>query len=287
MRILITIPHYFGSGPDHYSSTAMSHREVRLNALRRCITSLHQLFGTPAAVKGYDRTIKTIAGCSQNELSIIICTYGEQHLLHDLKLDQSCFKQTACCVDNPMQLGFCCHTALKEHIGSFDWYCYLEDDLVIQDPFFFEKLTLFNHAAGQLPCLALPHRYELSEHSLPRKIYIDGDLWPDNAAVMNRLRLPGCPAEIQLTCPPNGVVDFLPAQNPHAGCFFLTEPQLRQLAEQAWFGKPLSGLAGPLESAATLPLMTLFNIYKPALNAAAYFEIQHASQTYTGQGQTH
>lgn len=39
-----------------------------------------------------------------------------------------------------MKLGFACREVLCKAIGSYDWYCYLEHDLLIISILFLKKL---------------------------------------------------------------------------------------------------------------------------------------------------
>ena len=68
---------------------------------------------------------------------------------------------------------------------------------------------------------------------------------------------------------------FIRFENAHAGCFFLTAAQMRRWMDQPWFLDRSDAWVGPLESAATLGLMRAFRVYKPALGAAAFLEVEH------------
>ena len=71
-----------------------------------------------------------------------------------------------------------------------------------------------------------------------------------------------------------------PAENPHSGCFFLTPAHLLHMLEQPWYGESAVGYAGPLESAATMYIMTLFHVFKPADECISFLEVHHNYQKY-------
>ncbi len=279
MRLLFVIPHYFGPGSAAFGSSDIAHRDERAKALRACISSLHQQFGSRQNILLYDGSTlpaNTQLLCS---VDVVICVHGQNHLLAELGLQEEMYRVYDSQVEDPRYLGYSCYDVLREACGSYDWYCFLEDDIVIRDPLFFSKLDCFYATTGNARYLLLPQRYELGELPVPSKIYIDGPLWEDSAAFLAALRLPGCNDEIVL---PFGQASYrmVPAENPHAGCFFLTETHLRHLLEQTWYGMPVVGYAGPLESAATMSLLALFHVFKPAIESAAFLEVHHYFQKY-------
>lgn len=278
-RILLVIPHYFGAGPDYYGSTNPTCRDQRITALQRCISAIHQNIGGSQMFLSSQDKADDASLLLRHEVKIVICTTAHDHVLNDLPLNSDCYQQRICTPDTPMNLGFCCYHAMQEEYGNFDWYCYLEDDIIINDPLFFHKLSLFNTCAHDAYYLLQPHRFELCNSGAPKKQYIDGPMWNNAREIMERLRLPDCKSEISLDCRSTGNIRTVTADNPHAGCFFLTPEQLWILMQQSWFGQPLSGFVGPLESSATLPIMTMFNIFKPAVKHAAFLEVHHHHQT--------
>lgn len=271
MRILFVIPHYFGAGPTCYGSTDPAQRKRRIRALRASIASLHQQFGCRQnlLLAGGDR--RAVNQMMTNEVDIVVCVTGSNHVADETGLPPGLFRLHSAEVDDPRFLGFTCYDVLREEFGRYDWYCFLEDDIVITDPLFFWKLQAFYNAVGDARYLLQPNRYEVAA---AEKAYIDGPLWEDSAEFLSQLRLPGCVEEIQL---PFGASTFrmTPAENPHSGCFFLTPAHLRHMLEQPWYGERVAGYAGPLESAATMYIMTLFHLFKPTEECAAFLEVRH------------
>ena len=146
--------------------------------------------------------------------------------------------------------GFECHAALYERLGDYDFYGYLEDDLILRDPWFFAKLGWFQGQVGPGAVL-LPNRYEVARGGVAWKAYIDGDLPPEvTAPFQNIAEAP----ELKGTCLGHELT-FRRPSNPHSGCFFLTNGQLRAWAARRDFLDRDTRFVGPLESAATLGLM--------------------------------
>ena len=77
----------------------------------------------------------------------MICTVGENHLLGELALPPGARQRSMEC--DPAMLGFACHDVLAEGLGSYDWYCVVEDDIGIYDPDLFHKLAWFEAAFGR------------------------------------------------------------------------------------------------------------------------------------------
>ena len=69
-----------------------------------------------------------------------------------------------------MLLGFECQAVLRDAIGRYDYYCFLEDDTVIRDPCFFAKLSWFTDQYGD-EALLQPNRYARDLEWGGRKAY--------------------------------------------------------------------------------------------------------------------
>ena len=184
----------------------------------------------------------------------------------------------------PRLLGYECHEVLASRSGAYDWYCYLEDDLLIRDPLFFEKLRWFRSWAPADSVLQ-PNRFEVSIEPLPHsrgvrayKTYIDGP--PAQQALSEPFQ--------DVDARPDLRRNFLCSElllrkthNPHSGCFFLSREQLAGWFSVSGAREHASDFAGPLESAATLGIMRAFDVYKPARENASFLEIQHLDRRYT------
>jgi hypothetical protein len=284
MRILFTIPHFYqpkrqqqnmamgGREPIHGSESEST--EDRVQSLTMCVASLHQTFGMRQA-----HAVDLTSACNDRiaaSVEIVICTTRGHHLLHHLPQGLFTHHQTNA---EPRLLGYECHAVLADSLGQFDYYVFLEDDIMISDALFFWKQAWFNQAVGDRAVLQ-PHRFELSATPPIQKLYIDGrisdpDISPrfQNKSVRPYLRGRMLGTE----------VGFERVDNPHAGCFFLTGQQMKQWAKEPYFLDRATDFWGPLESAATLGVMRTFEVYKPALANAGVLEVHHLENRYLGR----
>lgn len=276
IRTLIAIPHFAEGGGGYYGSTSAD-RGARAAALGETITALHRSLGAQQSLLLNRRAnLRTRANrAAQAVLDIVVVTTGDRHALEFLRLPGGTWRQRATGAE-PVLLGFECHAVLAQHLDGYDWFGYLEDDLLIEDPLFLAKLAWFQELAGP-QALLLPNRYEVLPDQ-PEKLYIDGHVDPDFAGrwqnVREQPRLSGSVLGMPVT--------FWRPNNPHAGCFMLSAPQMRHWTQQPHFLDRDTAFAGPLESAATLGVLKTFRIYKPAPDAAGFLEIRHRNNRYLG-----
>jgi hypothetical protein len=283
MRVLITIPHYFRDGTgrsvlDPKHGSLAGDPALRLEALSTCITAMHQLYGR--AQRAIDQTtlralpVNSSTSC---DLDIVVCTTGEEHLVPRLPLPANSFHhhRTDC---PPLLLGFECHAVLRDRIGHYDMFAYLEDDLICRDPWLLTKLAWFNGHLGD-EVLLQPNRYEVRALGFVPKAYIDGDIARHLTARYQTLdEVPELSSQF-LGVP----VRFCRPANPHSGCFFLNARQMARWAARPDFLDRDTGFIGPLESAATLGIMSAFRIYKPAVENANFLEIEHHGTGFISQ----
>jgi len=276
MRVLIVIPHVFNpDGGGKYASLSAD-PQPRILALTECVRALHGLYGSDQIYFKYDRHQLYQLPANQNpsmQVDIIIATTQGLHVLDLLPVTSDFYQHhpTDC---DPMLLGFQCHGILKKNLGAYDYYGYLEDDLILHDPAFFQKLRWFNSSVGDGWVLQ-PNRFEwVQEANLIRKNYIDPELlfktgqpgefahyFTDNLTILARVM--------------GQEIVIKRAENPHSGCFFLNQKQMEYWAIKDYFGQIDCRFFGPLESAASLGLARTFRIYKPAPANAKFLEIQH------------
>ncbi|MGH7127903.1 MAG: calcium-binding protein, partial [Planctomycetaceae bacterium] len=211
------------------------------------------------------------------ELRVVICTTGDRHLLDRLPIDPVLFEHQPASAE-PEMLGFECRDVLRDRSGEYDYYCYLEDDLVLHDPWLFSKLAWFTRQAGD-ENLLLPNRFERGPRPLVHKAYLDGDLAEYVAAAHQNVHETPELRSVLMGVP----LLFQRPLNPHAGCFFLSAEQMAR-----WMGRPYfldrdCSFIGPLESAATLGILRTFRIYKPARQNASFLEIEHHGTRFLSQ----
>ena len=177
----------------------------------------------------------------------------------------------------PKHLGFEAQKVLAENIDNeFDLLVYLEDDLMIQDPYFFHKIICFSRQLGWQHLL-LPQRMEISPspHVVDR-LFIDGALPSQELPHIISDPPPALAIEF-----PTGTTFFESPRNPHAGCFALTPEQMKHWVDDDCWQDGDCSYVSPLESAATLGLIKMFRLYKPAFACASWLEIQHWGTSFS------
>lgn len=269
MKTLIVIPHAYlpqTPGPRRYGSERTS-AALRGAALLRCVSALHQTFGSRQHMvkDGGDPRCNS---ATESSLDVVLCTTGESHLADAVPSYLAHRHATSLA---PRLLGFAAQAVLRDNAGNFDWYGYLEDDCEITDGLLFSKLAWFNAEFGAGAVLQ-PNRFEISAGPVVQKLYIDG---PISAA----LPAPTPPGASHLEASALGRPwRFRRASNPHSGCFFVDASQMDRLRADPAFGHFSDAFIGPLESAATLPVLRNFAVYKPALENAGFLEMRHIDQ---------
>ncbi len=281
MRILFTIPNFHKLDKDHFDnihasrSTAKEHRAA---VLLRCLNLLYRTFDAhQGMLRAGDSMLHPNARYRQ-QIKVVICTNGDDHCL-DLIPDHL-YDRHRDDEGDPRYLGFACHDVMAAYADDFDYFCYLEDDIFIQDPLLFQKLDWFVKIAGN-DCLLQPNRFEADPNQGVRKLYLDGNI--SRRGLSERFQDISIRPEIEaehLGQP----VRFRRVNNVHAGCFFINRAQLRHWMAQAHFGDTQTKFIGPLESAATLCMMRTFKVYKPCYTNASFLEVQHGDNRYLGLG---
>ncbi|MGD1851187.1 MAG: calcium-binding protein [Cyanophyceae cyanobacterium] len=279
MRVAIAIPHFFKpDGEGQYGSVRDDSRP-RVEALTNCLVNLHAHFGSKQFEFYYfdHMELRSANESTQVTLDIFLCTKDNSHVLSELTENgetNDLFFHVPIQSEDPKLLGFGCHQLLADRLGDYDYYCYLEDDLIIHDPYFFWKIKWFTEQMGN-QCVLQPMRFEIMQSPVGQKIYIDPDFealsgWNKNTAhnFIDQQELEGRFL--------NRKVMFGRAGDPHSGCFFLNSDQMHYWSQQAYFLDVDTRFVGPLESAASLGLMKAFRVYKPAVANANFLEIQHS-----------
>ncbi|MEM1426337.1 MAG: calcium-binding protein, partial [Cyanobacteria bacterium P01_H01_bin.130] len=191
--------------------------ELRCEALIQCLTALRTTYSSPQFILevGNRRAMPANTN-NEHHVDIIVCTTQDFHLLSQLKFPPDFLTHYNTDIE-PMALGFKCQELLKENLGKkYDYYCYLEDDLILHDPRFFVKLQWFTDLLGSGNLLQ-PNRYEASTACVVQKAYIDGDLKPEVTRPFQDIQ---DYAQIQGSVMGKPILFQRPA-NPHSGCYFL------------------------------------------------------------------
>ncbi len=275
MRILFTIPHFFKQQEKGRYGSLIMGPQLRCEAFTQCLTALRTTYGGPQfIIEVGERRAKRTHSDDEHHIDIVVCTTKDFHLLPHLNLPPSFFVHHDTDID-PMLLGFRCQALLRKNLGNYDYYCYLEDDLILHDPWLFIKLQWFTNLLGSGHLLQ-PNRYEASALCDSKKAYVDGDLKPEATQEFQTIQdSPQIQGSVM-----GKAIFFQRAANPHSGCYFLNNEQMQQWASMPYFLDGDTSFIGPLESAATLGIAKTFKVYKPSIANASFLEIQHFGQGF-------
>jgi len=273
MRILVVIPHYFAASDEKSVNRSLrpSARQDRKVCLMRTLQTLQFTFGGERFSLNHMKAMAKRAR-KGHQLDILVATAGAAHLLDELPPVYRALFRHVQTPSQPQYLGFAAHAILADHAGKYDYYCYVEDDIGITDSCFFSKRRLFDAQFGP-EALLQPQRFEVGGRTGLRKLYVDYAMRPgrtepyQDIADRPRLRFDYAGDEITVQR----------STYPSAGSFFLNAQQLEIWRKSANFLDGDVSYLSPLDSAATLSVMKTFRIYKPSLDSAWFFEVEHLS----------
>ena len=268
MRLLVAIVHYCGPRAGESRETFGSQLQAlpRIAALSDMIVALHRHFGDVRNIG----PMRHLAGAlpKPNVLDIVIVTVKDRHILDFLAIDPRHYTVETCDCE-PLKLAFETQRVIRDRLGQYDLYATMEDDLVIHDPLFLDKILWFQDTFG--PSAALqPHRYEMSKSRTLAKTYAE----PPFKSHYGEFRRKGQALRLDGTWRGAAQSFELPT-NPHSGCAFVTDAQLRHWVKQPTFYDRDARWIGPLESAATRSFAMTFVVYKPAEPDVAFLELEH------------
>ena len=284
--VRVAIPHYcrldagFDTG---YGSSRNEARVLRGVGLARCLGAVLGL------ARGGEEQILNIA--QQTLLNTPDGTYPAQQLssiwidCHVFVTGDHCLSDILAAFDrritvhhldlsDPKQLPHAARTFLLEDAGPGDaeLSLYFEDDLVVQDRLFVDKLIWFLRKTNH-QCSLMPHRFELTgDHRQPR-LFVDGPIsnsvFPDHHQPRD--------AVAQGVFWDGQSVSFDLASNPHSGCFSLSAPQRKSLVTQ-----PCSQhvFIGPLETVATWTVLQRWPVMKPSWPCRDFLLLEHAHPSF-------
>lgn len=229
-------------------------------------------------------TIDTLlSSLSHHHVEAVINTYENRHVIDDLPAYESerftVFEHNS---GDPMFIEFYSQELFVENKERFDWFLFLEDDILIDDACFIEKLEEFNRRSPSIDAVLIPHTYEINNG---RKYYFQRDfhnlMWlgaegSDTEDITNRWSVFAYNSEFG-----GRNLQFAEYTNPHAGVHCLSYEQFERWEKtgRLWRGKV--SWVGPLESAATGCLFERFHLYKPHPANKWYFAVRHQGTKYS------
>lgn len=234
------------------------------------ITSVEESNNPEKAAAKIERLRHTIDGLLTSfahcDLTITIQTLPNRHVTAYLPEYQiKCIEIQEGPECDPMFVEFRLQEEFVERVEKFDWFLFIEDDIVLYDAFILEKLEKFNRQSGYENAILYPNRFEMYEGT---KRYID--LTIDRGLAWNQLSS----VEIEK-------VKFAEFSNPHSAFYCLSQSQMKHWIKSGRIFKNQIVNVGPLESAATFCLLECFSIYKPHPSNLNYFEVRHYDSKYS------
>jgi hypothetical protein len=282
LRLRVAIPHFFREGAsDGYGSGRRGNRLARSLALARCLGSVlglnraqhdwilnigqRQLELTPAPA---------LAGLPalQVELHLFVC--GEHWLQEEVELFAPRLQLHQLELEDPRLLPLAAVRQLLDIKQAADLNLYLEDDLVIQDRCYADKLAWFNQCTEHRFVL-MPHRYEQAVANAPQRLFVDGPI--------KREGQPGslwASDEVEAASGrfwDGQELSFVQASNPHSGSFCLSGPQMEKLRCAVW---PPTSFVGPLETAATGTVLGHYPVLKPSWACRDFLTLEHGNPSF-------
>jgi hypothetical protein len=280
MRVQVCIPHYFRehadpeANPHGYGSLRRGARLSRSIALGRCISSLLNLRrGQETCLLNIsNRTIEHHRNTeSPLEIAICIFTDGENMLSEVIDLYKNEIQIVRKSINNPRDLPLDCRDYLIKNHSDYDLLCYIEDDIIIHDKLYFDKIIWFHDQTNHQLSL-MPHRYECIDKGNIDKLIIDGPNFTGDRAI-------AIPQQKVAYGEFRGVepVSFDMASNPHSGTFAVSQQQALKLRERF---QPRVGFIGPMETAATLTVLLSFPVLKPSQECWQFLRVEHGSPSF-------
>jgi len=284
-RLRVAIPHFFREGASEdsggYGSGRIGNRLARSLALARCLGSIFALNRAPSdwilnlAEWQLELTPASCqAGLPALQVEIHLFVTGEHWLQEVVALYAPRLQLHRLALEDPRQLPLAVVRQLFDMPQPADLSMYMEDDLVIQDPLYADKLAWF-HQRTDHRFVLMPHRREPSVANAPQQLYVDGPIkfdgqadpvWASKESVVASGRFWD-----------GQELAFCAASNPHSGSFAVTSSQLVQLCQAPW---PPATFVGPLETAATGTVLGLFQVLKPSWACRQFLALEHGNPSF-------
>ena len=252
MRVLICIPHIFDPQKGSlYSSQNESKRNVKIKALREAtIGNLEVHSGQNYIHASLGKGKEVVTRCIRNkktELEIWVFTKSTSSLVSTLP-KHKCLKIIYADHLENIDIPKLASKKAIEMSDKFDIVSYMEDDILIRDLDFFDKVKIINESIPK-EYMVLPHRCEKIEEG--GYVVLSGD--PDGGRE-DLFWDTGEKIGVEWS---SRIINFYRATNPHSGCYFLTKEKAK-IVPNYWQKKHLNckfQLSGPLEQAASGKLL--------------------------------
>ena len=277
VRILLAIVHYWNPEGGGAHGSLRPDPRPRIDAFQQQLLALQRLGNRQAQLNMASMSADCANQQLHHQIDIKVITDGEHHVLDRLDSPyRGLFQMVITQPLSPKHLGFEAQRFLASTLDqSYDLYGYFEDDLIIHDPWFFQKIDWFRRHVGD-DCLLLPHRVEFArDPSEVDRFFIDGPMEESDL----RYVIPEPGPSLAANCP-GGTIYFESPKNPHSGCFVLHSTQLQSWVSSSHWQDGDASFVSPLESAATLGISKTFRLYKPVMAMGSWLELQHWGNSF-------
>lgn len=289
LHVKVIIPHFFREGASDgsggYGSGRSKNCLARSLSLSRCLGSILSL---NRATQDWILNIaeqrlelspeSSSFGLESIHIDVHLFVTGDNWLkdVIGLYVDEGRLTLHQLELEDPMLLPLTSVRCVLGMSSPADLTLYLEDDLVIQDSHYIDKLAWFYSQFGH-DFVLMPHRREITVANSPQSFFVDGPIKP----IDQTNQVWACEeqewAEAKYW---NGQsVSFSKTFNPHSGSFCITGQQIKYLRSQPWPPKPF---VGPLETAATGLVRQHFTILKPSWSHRNFLAIEHGNPSFLG-----
>ena len=281
-QVRVCIPHYFreDGGDLRYGSGQPGSQLARSLALGRCLAALLDLQNcrVDAQLAIGHRAIEPFQSQTEGDtaanvrLEIHVCSDGRHQLdgvLHHFRQHIHYHRVE---LEDPRQLALAARDLLLQHHEPADLNLYLEDDLVISDRDYLEKMIWFlDHCQHRM--VLMPHRYERLDQDGIGALLVDGPLRPEFISQFTTPRR----QVLQGRWRQGPTIQFDVTSNPHSGSFCLSRAQVELLQGVEL---PRHGFIGPMETAATLTVLAHFPVLKPAPEQWRFLAVEHGHPSF-------
>lgn len=169
------MPHFYSADEAPvYSSRSSLKLDQRRLAIHELVFNWRAVCEQPF-VLDIERKSFVSAEAEPIKLDIYILVNGKNHLLEDMFIEKNGIKLVTVKTENPLMIPFASYHVFFKNKGDYDWFVYSEDDLVLRDPFIFQKQALFRRHFGEARLLQ-PNRFEFNPDGPSIKTYVDGNL---------------------------------------------------------------------------------------------------------------
>ena len=284
--VRVAIPHFYRPDTNDRSGYGSSRPDAaiyRSVALARCLGSVLSL----ARQQNEQMLVIEDASIAQTPSSqylsrqlsgvVIDCHVFVTHadyLQSELKVFENQITVHRLQLDNPRRLPHAARDFLlsDDSIGDADLSLYVEDDLVIQDRLYIDKLIWFYERTHHQLVL-MPHRYEMTADPVMPRFFVDGPMNQSSFPIHHQPAMAVAGGRFW----DGQEVIFDVASNPHSGSFALTNQQRRRVFRD---GVDDEGFVGELETVATFTALQHYPVMKPGWRHRDFLSIEHAHPSY-------